>query len=89
MLSTTIWWDSPMPRHSRRVGRHHRRAQLDLGHLAADDGERGQRVVPEDLRHPERVEALLGAAPRLVDEVVERAPVDRGTHGSQSHAPGP
>ena len=101
MLSTTIWWDRPMPRHSRpprgglhrqrllgqhhrvpRVRRHHRGAQLDARHLPPDDGQRGQRVVAEDLRHPVRVEAAVGGLPRLVDHRVQRAAVDRPTHQS-------
>ena len=56
-----------------RVGRHDGRAELDAGHLASDHRERGDRVVGEDLRQPERVEALgLGLAGRS-DQVVHRA----------------
>ena len=37
-----------------RVRRHDARAELDARHLAADDGERRERVVAEDLRRPVR-----------------------------------
>lgn len=39
-----------------RERRHHTGAELDSGNLAGDHRQGGQRIVTEDLRHPERRE---------------------------------
>ena len=57
----------------RLLGEHHRvarvggddpGAELDAGHLAADDREHREVVEPEDLRDPVAAEALFGRRPR-------------------------
>ena len=69
-----------------RVGGYHRRAELDAGHLAADDRKRGERVVAEDLRGPESVEPRLAHLPRLLHEAREGALPIRAAHDPDTHA---
>jgi hypothetical protein len=60
-----------------RERRDDRRAELDPRHLAADERQRREGVVAEDVRHPVRVEAVRLRSRGLGDDVVERAVVDR------------
>ena len=60
-----------------RVRRHDARADLDPWHLAPDDGERGERVVAEDLRRPDVSNPSASACAGLGDHVVDAALVDR------------
>ena len=59
-----------------RVGRDHRRAELDARDLAAGDGDGGQRVVGEDLGEPGTGEAVVGRLPHGGDDLVDRAPCE-------------
>ncbi len=55
-----------------RIRRHDRRAEFDVGHLAAGDRERGQRLQAEDVRHPGRGEPVINRNAQLVGHVDER-----------------
>ena len=54
-----------MPRVSGNDGR----AELDARHLAARHRQRGQRVKPEDLRHPGRREPVVGRPAELISQL--------------------
>ena len=60
-----------------RVAGDHRRAELDVGHLAAGDGDGGQGVMGEDLGQPGGGEAVIGDLPHRCDHLVDRAPRHR------------
>ena len=68
-----------------RVGGHHRGAELDVGHLAPDDGEERQRVMAEDLRHPVAGEPLVPCGPSGVDVPIDVARADVTREDPDAH----
>src|SRR6185437_51285 len=73
-----------------RVGRHHRRAQLDPWHLAARDRQGGQRIQTEDVGHPGRGESVVGRALQFLaqpDQGVGAGRLGRGR--AYAHASSP
>ena len=60
-----------------RVGGDHGRPQLDPAHLVPDDGERGQRVQPEDVAQPDRREPVVGRPLHLLAQAAHRVGTGR------------
>ena len=60
-----------------RVGRNHGRPQFDAIHLVPGDGERGQRVQPEDVAQPGRREPVVGGLLHLLPEAAHRVGTGR------------
>ena len=60
-------------------GGDHRSAELHVGHLTGGDGQRGECVDTEDLRHPDRGETGLSRGTHISDDGI-----DSGSLGEQS-----